>query len=96
MHEIMNYYTHSLISDKIYTKFWYCQFEKKKFPKMLSSTEFQFGPIVKCKCKFADKHAQANTHHSKCLSPGFALHIVFCQSKATDPMPTQWLGQYET
>ena len=46
MHEIMNYYTHSLISDKIYTKFWYCQFEKKKFPKMLSSTEFQFGPIV--------------------------------------------------
>ena len=44
----------------------------------------------KCKCKLANKHTQANTHRSKWLSPGFTLHFVFCQSKATEPRPLIW------
>ena len=32
------------------------------------------------------KHAQANQHCSKYLSPGFTLRLAFHQSKETDPM----------
>ena len=41
---------------------------------------------AKRKCKFANKRVQANAHHSKWLRPGFTLHFVFRQSKATEPM----------
>ena len=33
-------------------------------------------------------HAQADAHHSKWLSLGFTLHLMFRQSKATDPTAT--------
>ena len=43
---------------------------------------------TKCKCKFANKRAEADAHPSKWLSLGFTLHFTFCQSKATDPTST--------
>ena len=46
--------------------------------------------LNECKCKFANKCMQANTHHSKWQSPRFTLHFVFCQSKATEPRPLIW------
>ena len=45
---------------------------------------------AKCKFKFATKHAQANQHSSKKLSPGFTLCFAFHQSKATDPISLIW------
>ena len=47
-------------------------------------------------CKFANKRAQANAHCSKWLSPGFTLHFVFRQSKATEPILTDRVVQLPT
>ena len=69
------YYNHTLQIQAIYA--WWNDWVKGSVALL--------WPKAKCKCKFANKCAQAKTQHSKWLSPGFTLHFTFCQSKATDP-----------